>query len=42
VHNWGQADDESKYGAASAAQRRARVEMIAQSSKAVFGEKKSA
>jgi uncharacterized protein len=42
VHNWGQADDESKYGTASAAQRRARVEMIAQSSKAVFGEKKSA
>ncbi len=42
VHNWGQADDEAKFGAASAAQRRARVEMIAQASKAVFGGKHGA
>lgn len=40
IHNWGQEDDQAMFGATSAAERRARVEMIAQRSQAVFGGKK--
>lgn len=40
VSNWAQADDEVGFAPNSAAQRRARVNMIAQASKAVFGGKK--
>ena len=41
VHNWGLADDDPGYAQqGSAAQRRARVLMIAEASKSVFGEQK--
>ena len=39
VHNWALADDDAGWAGSSAAQRRARVEMIAESSRAVFGKK---
>jgi short-subunit dehydrogenase len=42
VHNWNQQDDEVGFGNGSAAQRRARVKMIAEASKSVFGGKKEA
>jgi len=38
IQNWGLQDDEIGYAVSSAAQRRARVRMIAEASKAVFGE----
>jgi short-subunit dehydrogenase len=41
VQNWGLADDEPGYAGTSAAQRRARVEMVAEMSKFVFGESAS-
>ncbi len=37
IHNWGLEDDEVGYASGSAAQRRARIQMIDQQSKAVFG-----
>jgi short-subunit dehydrogenase len=37
VRNWGQDDDASGFGGASASQRRARIEMIDEMSKAIFG-----
>lgn len=40
IQNWGLKDDETGYAIASAAQRRARVVMIAEMSKSVFGGKK--
>jgi short-subunit dehydrogenase len=42
VSNWAQADDDVGFAPNSAAQRRARVRMIAQASKAVFGTKEEA
>ncbi len=41
VQNWGLRDDEAGFGTSSAAQRRARVNMIAEASKSVFGGKKA-
>jgi short-subunit dehydrogenase len=38
IHNWGLADNEPGYAGTSAAQRRARVESVAEMSKAVFGD----
>jgi len=37
IHNWGLEDDEPGFAGTSAAQRRARVNMIAEASKSVFG-----
>jgi short-subunit dehydrogenase len=42
IQNWGLQDDEAGYAITSAAQRRARVMMIAEMSRSVFGAKKSA
>lgn len=42
VHNWGLADDDTRYATGSAAQRRTRVNFIAEASKAVFGAKREA